>query len=214
LNTDLVSYYKQRAAEYEKIYSKPERQADLQKAKQYLQDIFAERHVLEIACGTGYWTERIAETAISVFATDINEAVIEIAKKKEFANGKVSFGIEDIYDFSTGTKYESLFAGFLLSHIKLQELDHFFVLVNCLLSPGATVVFMDNNFVEGSNLPITYTDTDDNTYQSRELEDGTSHLVLKNFLSEFLLINKLKGIADNVKFIKLKYYWIASYTTR
>lgn len=39
MNTDLVLYYKDRAEEYEKIYSKPERQEDLKSAATILQEI-------------------------------------------------------------------------------------------------------------------------------------------------------------------------------
>jgi ubiquinone/menaquinone biosynthesis C-methylase UbiE len=61
MNTDIVSYYKGRSKEYERIYSKPERQEDLKSATTILQEIFAGKQVLEIACETGYWTEKIAE---------------------------------------------------------------------------------------------------------------------------------------------------------
>lgn len=61
MNTDIISYYKDRAKEYEKKYSKPERQEDLKSIATILQEIFADKQVLEIACGTGYWTEKIAD---------------------------------------------------------------------------------------------------------------------------------------------------------
>lgn len=48
MNSDIVSYYKDRAKEYERIYSKPERQSDLQLAGQILQDIFAGKRVLKL----------------------------------------------------------------------------------------------------------------------------------------------------------------------
>lgn len=54
MNTDIVSYYKARAEEYDKIYSQIERQMDFKKAIKIFQDIFANKQVLEIACGTGY----------------------------------------------------------------------------------------------------------------------------------------------------------------
>ncbi len=211
MNENLISYYNDRAKEYEKIYSKPERQDDLQTASFYLQHAFADKHVLEIACGTGYWTEQIAKSASSIYATDINESVIDIAKGKEIPNQYVSFGIEDIYNFNTLNKHESLFGGFIMSHIKIQDLDKFLMTINNVVCPGGKIVFMDNNYVEGSNLPITNTDEHGNTFQTRKLEDGSSHLVLKNFYSENFLRHKLNGIANEVKFIKLKYYWILEY---
>ena len=123
MNTDIVSYYKDRALEYEKIYSKPERQEDLKIATGILHEIFAGKQVLEIACGTGYWTEKIAEKASSVLATDINETVIDVAKKKGLSAEHVSFEIADIYNFPAHDKFESLFGGFIWSHVLLQDLD-------------------------------------------------------------------------------------------
>lgn len=214
MNTDLVSYYKDRANEYEKIYSKPERQEDLKRASSILQEILANKEVLEIACGTGYWTDKIAKTAASVFATDINETVIEVAKKKEMPNPQVSFGIADIYDFIDTKKYETLFGGFIWSHVLLQDLDKFIRTVNSLVAPGGKVVFMDNNFIEGSNHPITKIDEQGNSFQTRKLEDGTTHLVLKNFPKEAFLRHTLKDFAGEIAFYNLTYYWIVCYTTK
>ena len=214
MNTDIVSYYKDRANEYEKIYAKPERQGDLKSATTILQDIFANKQVLEIACGTGYWTEKIAERATSIFATDINETVIDVAKKKDLSGKHVLFELADIYNFPDSNKFESLFGGFIWSHILLQDLDKFVSTVNNLVSPGGTVVFMDNNFVEGSNHPITKKDEQGNSFQTRKLEDNTTHLVLKNFPTEKFLRQKLKDISGELKFFNLTYYWIVCYTTK
>lgn len=214
MNTNLVSYYKDRAEEYEKIYSKPERQKDLKRAATILQEIFANKQVLEIACGTGYWTEIIAKTATSIFATDINQSVIDIAKKKDLSNKRVTFGIADMYHFSDRCTFESLFGGFIWSHILLQDLDKFLSTINSLVSPGSTVVFMDSNYVEGSNHPITQRDENGNSFQTRKLEDNTTHLVLKNFPTEMFLRQQLKDIVGSFKFFDLTYYWIICYTTK
>ncbi len=214
MNTDLVSYYKDRANEYEKIYAKPERQADLKNAASILQEIFTAKHVLEIACGTGYWTEKIAQTASSILATDINNSVIEIAKLKDFSNKNVSFEIADIYNFADNKKYESLFGGFIWSHILLQDLDKFLATITSLVAPGSTVVFMDNNFVAGSNHPLVETDKEGNTYQLRKLDNGTAHLVLKNFPTEEFLRSKVSALSDELTFFNSTYYWIMCYTTK
>ena len=50
---DLRTYYGKRASEYEKIYDKPERQAELAWLRERIPRLFAGRDVLEIACGTG-----------------------------------------------------------------------------------------------------------------------------------------------------------------
>ena len=64
------SYYAARAPEYDAIYLKPERQADLRAIEHWLPPVFAGANVLEVACGTGYWTQFLAPVAASVLAVD------------------------------------------------------------------------------------------------------------------------------------------------
>jgi demethylmenaquinone methyltransferase/2-methoxy-6-polyprenyl-1,4-benzoquinol methylase len=87
----LESYYAKRAREYEQVYEKPERQRELAWLRERIPRLFAGRTVLEVACGTGYWTQFIAPVAHRVYAGDINEAVLEIAREKPIAPGKVTF---------------------------------------------------------------------------------------------------------------------------
>ncbi len=65
---ELCGYYAARAAEYERIYDKSERQADLARLRHLIPSYFVGRSVLEIACGTGYWTQFIAPAARKVTA--------------------------------------------------------------------------------------------------------------------------------------------------
>src|SRR5271167_3603471 len=98
-DAQLVDYYAKRAGEYERIYHKPERQHDLAILKQRCAEIFTGDEVLEIACGTGYWTQIISQTAKSVSATDINEEVLEIARSKNYGC-EVGFEKADAFDLS------------------------------------------------------------------------------------------------------------------
>jgi len=209
VNTDLIAYYKDRAAEYEKIYTKPERQPDLQQATQISQQHFRDKAVLEIACGTGYWTERIAKTATSIVATDINAAVIEIAKSKTYTPDNVSFKIADIFQLHNFKQYEGLFGGFIWSHIPVQELDHFLEVTSKYVIPGGTIVFMDNNYIAGSNLLISNTDVHGNTFQNRQLENGATYSVLKNFPTRAFIEERLRRQAIEINIISLTYFWIA-----
>jgi 2-polyprenyl-3-methyl-5-hydroxy-6-metoxy-1,4-benzoquinol methylase len=213
MNKNLVEYYKERAKEYEKIYEKPERQEELDRATKILQEIFFDKEVLELACGTGYWTERIAMTARSILATDINKAVIDIARQKIFSKASVNFQVQDIFNLTPEYKYDSLFAGFIWSHIRLQDLDNFLSVVHNCVNPGGTIVFMDNNFVADSSRPITETDTQNNTYQARQLENGKDYLVLKNFPTETDIREILGDKARDVTFHSLIYYWLVKYKT-
>ena len=107
--------------------------------------------------------------------------------------------------------YDSLLGGFIWSHILLQEIDNFLAAIHRYVTPGGTVVFIDNNYVQGSNLPIALTDAEGNTYQNRQLRDGSIYLVLKNFPSEGYLRRKLEGVGREVTIINITYYRILVY---
>jgi ubiquinone/menaquinone biosynthesis C-methylase UbiE len=53
--------------------------------------------VLELACGTGRWTEILADVAGHVIAVDINEAMLEQARDRP-GRGKVTFVQADALD--------------------------------------------------------------------------------------------------------------------
>ncbi len=67
---EMSNYYKERAPVYDLVYGYPERQADLRFLEAHLQEMFDGCGVLEIAAGTGYWTQFISRTAKSILATD------------------------------------------------------------------------------------------------------------------------------------------------
>src|SRR6187397_3532726 len=87
----LESYYAKRAREYEQVYEKPERQHELAWLRERIPKLFKGRTVLEVACGTGYWTQFLAPAARHVYAGDINDAVLEIARDKRLPLGKATF---------------------------------------------------------------------------------------------------------------------------
>jgi demethylmenaquinone methyltransferase/2-methoxy-6-polyprenyl-1,4-benzoquinol methylase len=208
----LAEYYARRADEYERIYAKPERQADLGVLRTRLAKAFAGRSVLELACGTGWWTEVIAPAAAEVTAIDAGEEVLAIARAKHYPPGRVSFAIGDAYalpDF--GRRHSALFAGFWWSHVPRARLDEFLRGAGRAVAPGALMVFLDNRYVEGSSTPIARRDAEGNSYQVRTLEDGGTHEVLKNFPTEGELIRSASrhGWGANVEL--LQHYWLLTY---
>ena len=125
--------------------------------------------------------------------------------------GKVVFKTANIFHLLNTNKHKSLFGSFIWSHIRLQELNNFIDTVNNLVSDCGTIVLMDNNYVEGCNLPVTDKDDFGNTYQTRILGNGTTHKVLKNFPAEKFVRQLLADRATEIDFINLQYYWILKY---
>jgi len=208
------AYYAQRAASYERVYDKPERQADLQAMKAWLPERFEGRHGLEIACGTGYWTPFAAARCTSWLATDANEEVLAIARTKPLPPGKVQFRPLDAYALSTlgDTSFDAALAAFWWSHVPLQHLAGWLAGLHAQLAPGAVVVMLDNAYVPGSNLPITRWDAEGNTYQTRVLDDGSTHEVLKNFPTREQALAMLGPRTRTPLWTVFPHYWALSYT--
>ena len=212
---DLAGYYAARAAEYERIYDKPERQADLAALRARIPRMLADRDVIEVACGTGYWTQHIAPSARRVTAIDINEETLEIARAKRYPPGRVTFEVADVYALAARQDgYAGAFAGFWWSHIPVAGRRRFVEAMHRVLAPGAAVVILDNRYVPGSSTPISHADADGNSYQRRSLADGSQHVVLKNFPTELELRAEIGGAATAIEYIELEYYWLLSYTLR
>ena len=212
---NLAAYYARRAAEYERIYAKPERQADLASLRARVAALLSGRSVLEVACGTGYWTAVIAPQAKAVTALDAAEETLAIARSKRYPQGKVQLAEGDAYalpDF--GRSHDALFAGFWWSHVPLARLDAFLAGAARAVAPGAVVAFLDNRHVEGSSTPLSRRDAEGNTYQTRKLDDGSTHEVLKNFPSERELVEMASRYGRDVSVDWLEYYWLLSYRTK
>jgi demethylmenaquinone methyltransferase/2-methoxy-6-polyprenyl-1,4-benzoquinol methylase len=209
----LADYYARRAADYESIYARPERQADLEALRARIRTLLAGRRVLELACGTGYWTNVIAARASSVTALDVGEEVLEIARAKPNAGGVVFLRASayDLPDFDR--THDALFAGFWWSHVPLERLDGFLGAAARAVAPGARVAFLDNRYVPGSSTPVSRRDAHGNSYQLRTLADGSRHEVLKNFPAEGELLRRAAGHGEEAALEMFEHYWLLTWRT-
>lgn len=211
----IVDYYARRAAEYDGVYAKPERQAELKVIHQFLSSAFPGDNLLEVACGTGFWTRSIAISASSILATDCNPEVLDIARQRNYGDCRIEFAEADAYllDGIPGN-FTAGFHGFWWSHIPKSRIPEFLRTFHSRLLPGAGVVMIDNAFEEGSSTPISGRDREGNTYQTRCLQDGSEYEILKNYPTETLLRESLSWLALDVTIKFLRHYWIAKYRTR
>lgn len=212
---ELLDYYRRRAREYEAIYAKPERQGELQFLREHIPGRFAGRRVLEVACGTGYWTVLVARTAASIVAVDAAEEPMRIAMAKDYGERNVRFELADAYALAADLgRFTAALACFWWSHIPLGRIGDFLGSLHPLLEPGARVLLMDNLYVEGNSTPISERDAQGNTYQLRPLADGSSSRVLKNFPGEADLRAALAPHARELSYRALEYYWLLEYSAK
>jgi demethylmenaquinone methyltransferase/2-methoxy-6-polyprenyl-1,4-benzoquinol methylase len=206
---ELVTYYTQRAYDYEQVYAKPERQADLAQLRALVRGFTDGERVLEIPCGTGYWTAVMAPGAASIHAVDISREVLTLAAAKQGLGSNVTFEVGDAMTarYASGA-FSAVVSGFWLSHIPSRRLRSFIAEFCAGFGPGTKLLFFDNRYVPGSSTPIGEPDADGDTFQQRRLADGTPFTVLKNFFSENDLTAIATSVSQDVRVRMLTYYWI------
>jgi len=215
MSVDMVKYYRDRAKEYEQIYEwrDPDRQEEQDRMGQEMRRTLRGRRVLDVGCGTGYWTQRVSETAESVTGVDINEAVLEIARSKEYGC-PAEFRLMDAYglDFP-GRPFTGALASFWLSHVPRERMGPWIEGLHRVLEPGARVFVADNTFIEGVGGKLVTRPGDPNTYKLRTLNDGSQHLIVKNYPSARELVELFaghsRGITEKNVFHGRCFWWVS-----
>jgi demethylmenaquinone methyltransferase/2-methoxy-6-polyprenyl-1,4-benzoquinol methylase len=210
-DTSMREYYAARAPIYDEVYLRPERQADLDEMRRRIPEWFAGRGVLEVACGTGWWTQFIAPVAARMTATDAVAEPLAFARLRPGVE-RVSFVQADAFALpeSLGT-FDAAFAGLWISHVPVERRREFLAGLHARLDPGARVVLIDNTEAQCERLPIVERDATGNAYQQRPLPDGTVHRVLKNFPSETELRSMVDGIGADAQYWRGTHFWAFCY---
>jgi len=191
----LASYYAQRAAEYERIYAKPERQADLAALRQRLRGLFAGRKVLELACGTGLWTQELLPISRSILALDGAPEMLAVNRAK-LNSSKVSYQQADLFTWQPAESYDLVFAAFWLSHVPPALLPAHLKQVARAVGPGGRVVLVDEP-AGGAQLsgPV-----EGEGQQTRALHDGSQYRIIKVYHDPHALADELRkhGIVSEI----------------
>lgn len=211
---NLKEYYDRRSSEYDLLYEKPDRQKDLAGMREQAISALRGKKVLEIACGTGYWTEVLSGYVDLILATDTSETMMEVARKRTASKKNVSYLLSDAYTLdNVQGEFNAAFCGYWVSHVKRKRMGDFLSNLHGKLLPGSSVVLLDNIYVDGSSTPISKTDSEGNTYQMRRLANGETYEILKNFLGWRELMDLTENMARKRKFKEYQYYWVFEYST-
>jgi len=114
----LGDFYAERAFDSDAVYREPQHQADLARLRQLLPPLMAGKRVLEVAAGTGYWTQLLATTAAAITATDPNAEMIAIAAQRDYGPAPVTLRTTDPHHAAEGD-YELVFCAFWWSSADL-----------------------------------------------------------------------------------------------
>jgi len=206
-DTSMREYYAARAPIYDEVYLRPERQRDIDELRRRIADWFAGRSVLEVACGTGWWTQFIAPVAARMTATDAVAEPLGLARLRPGVE-RVAFVQADAFALPAGLgSFDAAFAGLWISHVPLERRREFLAGLRARLATGAPVVLIDNTDAQCTSLPIVERDAAGNTYQMRALPDGSVHRVLKNFPSEAELRSMIAGLGAGAQYWRGAHFW-------
>jgi demethylmenaquinone methyltransferase/2-methoxy-6-polyprenyl-1,4-benzoquinol methylase len=138
--------------------------------------------VLELAGGTGWWTERLAETAGSLTVVDSSPETLDINRRR-VRRPDIGYLIADLFSWQPlrGQVFDVVFFSFWLSHVPRSRFSSFWDLVHRCLAPGGRVFFVDNHLDRkriGSDPHIV---EESAGVQRRRLNDGSEHRVVKVF---------------------------------
>jgi SAM-dependent methyltransferase len=104
------------------------------------------KRVLELGCGTGLYTEKMAPFCAELVATEINDSLLAKAQGKLF-DGNVRFvrlNLEAIEPERTGRDFQGVFGCSVLHHL---DLDETLPQLRGILAPGADLAFSEPNLL-------------------------------------------------------------------
>jgi len=177
--------------------------------------ILAHRRVLEIACGTGYWTAIAADVAQHIVAIDDSDDTLAIAREKDLAPDKVEFCRGNAYALDTivGT-FDAGLANFWFSHIPRDRIGEFLSGFHRRLAPDGSVFMADNVYVPGIGGELVRRTGEVDTYKLRKLADGSTFEILKNYYTFGELRDIFEPQTNNLRVHVGECYWWIGYEVR
>ena len=150
-----IRYYRVRAPEYDAwaerrgTYDRGSQndgwQAEKQRLLAALADFDATGDVLEIAGGTGQWTEQLIRCADTLTVVDAAlEAVEHNRQKLADHTDRVHYHVTDFFDWDPPQQYDVVFFSYWLSHVPPERFDAFWERVARCLKPNGRVFLIDN----------------------------------------------------------------------
>jgi demethylmenaquinone methyltransferase/2-methoxy-6-polyprenyl-1,4-benzoquinol methylase len=198
-------YYRARAGEYDEWFLRTGRYdrgpefrerwfAEVDEVRAALERFRPAGRVLELACGTGLWTDRLVRHADEVTAVDASAEVLEINRRR-VGDPRVRHELADIFAWRPDAAYDVVFFGFWLSHVPPERFDAFWAMVHAALAPGGRVFFVDSLRTELSTatdhrLP----DEAGDVVLERKLNDGRRFHIYKVFYDPAALQIRLDAL--------------------
>jgi demethylmenaquinone methyltransferase/2-methoxy-6-polyprenyl-1,4-benzoquinol methylase len=217
LLADQRSFYRARAPEYDQWWQRrgcydhgPEDTAEWDRQIQLVMHAFDTfgplGDVLELAGGTGWWSQHLAQTARTLTVLDSSRETLRINQER-VDRPDVTYIVADIFGWRPDRRYDTVFFSFWLSHVPRRLFEKFWALVSSCLKPGGQAFLIDNRRDPTRTTQDPYVLDEADDVQRRRLSDGSEHRVVKVFYEPDELADQLRrlgwivGLAGTSRFI-------------
>jgi len=202
-------YYRERAGEYDDWWFRrgrydhgPETNArwfaDTAEAQAALERFDPAGDVLELACGTGLWTQRLAHHAASVTAIDGSSEMLELCRAR-VNDPHVGYVQADLFAWEPDRTYDVCFFGFWLSHVPEERFETFWEKVRRAVGPEGRVFFIDSLRNDKASATDHMLPDPDEETMLRRLADGREYRIVKCFHEPQLLQQRLAELSWNAQ---------------
>jgi ubiquinone/menaquinone biosynthesis C-methylase UbiE len=225
-----VAYYRARASEYDAWWLRQGRYdrgaalnaewfgeiAEVEARLAAFLAVTRVEHALELACGTGLFTRRLAPAVPALTAIDASPEVIAInrARLAEQGSANVTFVEADLFVWEPARRYDLVFMSFWLSHVPMDRFDAFWRTLARALAPGASVFLADSAYDATSTAVDHVLPKADTGIVTRKLDDGSSYRVVKHFWTPQRLADTLATAGWKTAFAQTPRYFIHGTATR
>jgi ubiquinone/menaquinone biosynthesis C-methylase UbiE len=207
-------FSKRNPKESEQIHQRYQlaRQEEEAAIAQTIKEIFQDRQILEVGCGTGFWTEVVADVAKYILAIDNFPDRLAVALEKPISLQKVEFRIGNLETLSSMAKtFDGALVNFCFSHVPKAETAQFLRKLHEKLEPGAAVVMVDNLYIPEMGEQLFTQPGKRDTFKIRSLSDSAKHQVVRNYYDAAKLQNLLGLRTTNLQIQEGKCFWWLSY---
>jgi ubiquinone/menaquinone biosynthesis C-methylase UbiE len=191
LLAEQARYYRERAGEYEDWWFRRGRYdhghdansrwfTDAAQGQAALELFDPSGDVLELACGTGLWTERLAAHANSVTAVDGSPEMLELCRAR-VNDPRVDYLQADLFAWEPDRTYDVCFFGFWLSHVPREHFAAFWDKVARTVGPDGRVFFIDSLRNDKASATDHVLPDRDQETMLRRLADGREYRIVKHF---------------------------------
>ncbi len=217
MNKNIKTYYKKRAKVYDQsmyFRDEPNRNKEIVEITKTVKKIFKDKNIIEVACGTGYWTQIVSGVAKKIKATDAVGEMINIAETKKYSC-PVDFEISNATKLSYKNKlFDAGLANFWLSHMYRKNVPKFLKKFHRVLKSGS-IVFLCDNVFHNDPFETPFIEEKGDGFRIRKL-DNQEYKVIKNYYRKSDLIKLFSPYArnSNINIVIGKWAWWVWYETK